>query len=201
MQATRFAMPPAAGCRHSACRFPPGPEEEPRITGRTTATENPIGLMPFVSVQQAGVSIFRRDGNLSMFLLLVEDHGGCAGWITTVFLERQRNQYELSMDVQPGIWSRHWSTKAKSPGRMLAGCLCESPAVSISRQERVQYRGLHGNIALFCSVPMVTTTTEGTAFPPPPGGRGSHAVILDDKRKRKVGRYSFTGGARGGLAV
>ncbi len=61
VQATRFAMPPAAGCRHSACRFPSRPEEEPRIAGRTKATENPIGLMPFVSVQQAGVSIFRRD--------------------------------------------------------------------------------------------------------------------------------------------
>ena len=139
--------------------------------------------MPFVSAKQAGVSIFRRDCTLSMFLLLAEDHGGCAGWIHMVFLERQRNQYELSMDVQPGIWSRHWSTKAKSPGRMLAGCLCESPAVSISRQKRVQYRGFHGNIALFCSVPMVTTTTWETAFPPPPEGRGIHAVILDENHK------------------
>ena len=183
MQATRFAMPPAAGCRHSAWRFPSGPEEEPRITGRTTATENPIGLMPFVSVQQAGVSIFRRDCNLSMFLLRTEDHGRCAGWITTVFLERRRKQEELSRDVKPEIWSRHWSTKAKSPGRMLAGCLCESPAVSIARQKRVQYRGFQGNIALFCSVPMVTTTTEETAFPPPPEGGGSHAVFLDDDEK------------------
>ena len=48
--------------------------------------------MPFMSVQQAGVSIFRRDCNLSMFLLLAEDHGRCAGWIHMVFLERQRNQ-------------------------------------------------------------------------------------------------------------
>ncbi len=129
------------------------------ITGRTKATEYPIGLTPFASDQQAGVSIFRRDCNPSMFLLWAEDHGRCAGWITTVFLERQRKQEELSRDGKPGIRSRHWSTKAKSPGRMLAGCLCESPAVSIARQKRVQYRGFHGNIALFCSVPMVTTTT------------------------------------------
>jgi hypothetical protein len=67
------------------------------------------------------------------------------------------------------------------PGRTLAGCLCESPAVSIARQKRVQCRGLHGNIALFCSVPMVTTTTWETAYPPPPEGRGIHAVILDEK--------------------
>ena len=87
---------------------------------------------------------------------------------------------KTAMDVKPGIWSRHWSTKAKSSGRMLAGCLCESPAVSISRQKRVQYRGLHGNIALFCSVVMVTAITEETAFPPPPEGRRSHAVILDE---------------------
>ena len=194
VQATRFAMPPAAGCRHSACRFPSGPEEEPRITGRTKATENPIGLMPFVSAKQAGVSIFRRDGNLFMFLLLAEDHGRCAGWIHMVFLERQRKQEELSMDVKPGIWSEHWSTKAKSPGRMLAGCLCESPAVSISRQKRVQYRGFHGNIALFCSVPMVTITTWETAFFPPPEGRTIHAVILVDASLRTIVRtFDSTG--------
>jgi hypothetical protein len=72
------------------------------------------------------------------------------------------------------------SAKSRSPVRMLAGCLSESPAVSIPRQKRVQYRGFHGNIALFCSVPMVATTTEETAFPPPPEGRGIHTVILDD---------------------
>ncbi len=87
--------------------------------------------------------------NLSMFLVWAEDHGSCAGWITTVFLARQRKQEELSRDGKPGVRSRHWSTKAKSSGRMLAGCLCESPAVSIARQKQVQYRGFHGNIAPF----------------------------------------------------
>jgi hypothetical protein len=70
--------------------------------------------------------------------------------------------------------------KGKKRGTYFGRCLSESPAVSIARQKRVQYRGLHGNIALFCSVPMVTATTEEAAFPPPPEGRCSHAVILDE---------------------
>ena len=72
--------------------------------------------MPFVPVLQAGVSTFRRDGNLSMFLLLVEDHGGCAGWMNMVFLERQRKQEELSRDVIQGISWKHCSLLQRADG-------------------------------------------------------------------------------------